>query len=331
MKTIRSIAVVIIIAFSAFLASREKVQGQQVQNSGFAFPAIGTYSNVLNYAVGSVNVVGVYISTYDTNGDESFYRGVAYESGTAPTNKYQLDQLIIVPALTSQLEGICTNTNPNIDKSKGIVVYVGCDIDNLENGVSLYDLFYNQSTIQLVKNSGGGYGVPDLSGYSTELGDSIPVYVPNLQWARVEVGYAGDTNSFEVEDVNYDPESDPIGSDGYLYLDTGYITNSSASTGGFWMKTTLFTTGTNPSLRIYNGDGNPEPELWIDKTNAVVRINGGYSGQNYELQSSSDLVHWTNFDSYSVSPVPTVPLPQFSVPMSSTSHMFFRTEMTNPL
>jgi hypothetical protein len=291
-------------------------------------------SNVTDYAVSSVNVITFYLWTYDTNGNESFYIGTSWGSNDSPTNKYQLDQLIIAPRLSYLLEKVCTNTSPNIDKSRGVFVYVGCDIGNHENGLSQYDLLYTYNNIQLVKNQDGSYSTPDLSGYSTQLGDQIPFYVPNLQWARVEVGYKGDSYPFEVDDQFYDPSSDPIGSDGYLYLDTSYITNSS-STGDFWMKITLFDSNT---FQIFDGDGNPVPEtpmvlaLNQSGTNATVTVNGGDSGRGFVLQSSAALSAWTN-----CSPVtfisPTNDLPgavssQFVYPSTNRS-LFFRTATTN--
>ena len=160
-------------------------------------------------------------------------------------------------------------------------------------------------------------------------------YVPNLQWARVEIGYKGDSYPFEVDDEFYDPGSDPIGSNGFLYLSPDDITNSATSGGIYWMKITLLDSNT---FQIFNGDGNPVPEtpmvpaLNQSGTNATVTVNGGDSGRGFVLQSSADLTAWTN-----CSPVifisPTNDLPnavpsQFVYPSTNRS-LFFRTATTN--
>jgi hypothetical protein len=170
--------------------------------------------------------------------------------------------------------------------------------------------------------------LPDLSGFSTQINPDIPLYLPNLQWARYDVGYAGDAQTFEVDDDYYDPTNDPIDSDGFLDLPTGYMSSSSTTNGRFWVKTTAFANG---RLYIWDGNGSPISELSIKKSagNAVISINGGYSDQDYLLQSSSDLVHWSAYTEYIVWPDPDS-LPQFSVPLSSAPKMFFRTVFTPP-
>lgn len=120
------------------------------QTNAFAFPAIGTYSNVLNYAVSNVTVVVFYVWAYNTNGTQNFF-GTSSSSSTGPTNKYQLDQLIIVPGLEYLLGGICTNAS--IDKSRGIIVDVLCGIVNQTIGVETYALLYSDDTVQLVEKS----------------------------------------------------------------------------------------------------------------------------------------------------------------------------------
>src|ERR1035437_2598016 len=101
------------------------------------------------------------------------------------------------------------------------------------------DLLNYVGTIQLIKNPDGSYSVPNLSSFSTQLGDPMPFYVPNLQWSRVEVGYKGDAYPFKVDDNLYNSGSSPLSSDGFVYLDTSYITNSSSSNGDLWMKINL--------------------------------------------------------------------------------------------
>ena len=211
MKTIRIIMGVLIAYF--LLASCEEANGAQ---TNYVFPAIGTVQKVTDYAAKTSTIVGILAWAYKTNGQEAYYGSATEYIGTnIITSKTQLDQFIIPGLSNIVLYNFCTNTNPKWDKSKGLVVNALCDISTSSLGLS-QDLLWCDKTIQLVKNSDGSWSVPDLSNFSTQLEDSIPFYVPNLQWARVEVGYNGDPSPFEVDDNLYDPTTDPIGSDGYL-------------------------------------------------------------------------------------------------------------------
>ena len=335
MKTIRYISA-ILIAVTVFFASCKEAKAV-ITPPTYVFPtnSIGTVQKVGDTEARSVNDIGVYIWKYDTNGVESFYTGITYESNTTPTNKYQLDKLIIVPDLVSLLHGICTNKNPNIDKSRGVFVEVTCD--TIQAVGSSEPSLYSYNTFQFIKNTDGSYSVPDLSGYSTELNSVVPFYISNLKWARVEVGDNGDSYPFEVDDVLYDPGSNPVGSDGFLYLNTSYITDSSSSNGDFWMKITLYASGVTNVFQIYNGDGNSVPETPMklgmskDSSYAYVTVSGGDSGKGFVLQWSSDLKNWTNGPVNFFSPLPEDEAfpPQFYWPLSLTNKMFFRTATTN--
>lgn len=336
MKAIRqfsscSFSLALVATIVLLLASCEKAQSQ-TKSAEFTFPPIGTVQKVTDYAVRSVNVVTIFVWVYGTNNQQLLYSTpVWYGSSANPlTNKFQLDQQIIAHELTNVLYSICTNMNPIMDKNRDVLVYAGCDIR--AGGSISYDNLYAYQTNQLVKNSNGTYSVPDLSSFSTTLNSSIPFYVPNLLWARAEVGYKGDSYPFEVDDELLDPESNPIGSDGFLYLSTDYITDSSSNNGDLCMKITLFD---NNMFQIFNGDGNHIPEtpmvlgMTRNGTNAIVAVNGGDSGRGYMLQWSSDLKHWTNSVPYFFSPVPEASAPQFTWPLAQASKMFFRTATTN--
>ncbi len=175
--------------------------------------------------------------------------------------------------------------------------------------------------------------MPNLSSFSTTLDGYISFYVPNLQWARLEIGYNGDSDPFEVDDELYDSETDPIDDEGFLEINTDYITNSASVGGTYWMKITTF----NGTFQIFNGDGNQIPETPMklgmsnDGTYATVTVNGGDSGRGYMLQWSSDLKNWTNSVPYFFLPLPEneATPPQFYRPLSQASKLFFRTATTN--
>jgi hypothetical protein len=337
MKTIRNVMSAVC-ALGILLASSREAEAQAGNsNSGstFAFPAIGTVPLVENYAARATAYVSIFAWAYKTNGQEAVYGSTGWAKGTnAVISKTQLDQQIIVPGLSIMLHNFCTNTDQTWDKSRGIIISISCIISDPNFDLSQSVLWY-YNTIQLVKNSDGSWSVPDLSGFSTQLGDPMPFYVPNAQWARAEIGYKGDTDPFEVDDDLYDPGSSPLSSDGFVYLDTSYITDSSSTNGDFWMKITLFD-GTN--FQIFDGDGNPVPEtpmvpaLNQSGTNATVTVNGGDSGRGFVLQSSADLSAWTNCSPVTfISPTNDLPgaLPsRFVYPVTNRA-LFFRTATTN--
>ncbi len=327
--------VAILIAFIVLLASHREVKaGPSPPTTNYVFPAIGTVQKVENYAATATTVVGILIWAYKTNGTEASYSGTTGYIGTnIITSKTQLDQQFIVPELSYAINYFCTNANSTWNKSKGVIVDIICIISE-PNGDASQDLLWYYNTIQLIKNSDGSYSVPNLSGLSTQLEDSIPFYVPNAEWARMEVGDNGVPDPIEVYDNLYDAGSSPLSSDGYVYLNTSYITDSSASDGDFWLKISLLD-GTN--FQIFNGDGNSVPLTPMNLNmsnagnNAYVTVNGGDSGQGFMLEWSSDLTHWTNGSVNFFSPLPEteVPSPKFTWPLSLASKMFFRTATTN--
>jgi hypothetical protein len=254
-------------------------EAQTSNLTGFTFPPIGTIQKVTDYAVRNVNVITLFTWVYNTDSQSwvMYYNVPWYGSPNYLTNKAQMDQFIATE-LTNIMSSVITNTIPNINKDKGIYLSASCGILVHDLFLLSYDNLYAYQQILLIKNPNGSYSVPDLSSFSTTLADSISFYVPNLQWARVEVGYKGESYPFEVDDELYEPGSNPIGSDRFLYLPMDYITDSSSNSGDFWMKITLFD---NNTFQIFNGDGNQIPEtpmvLALNQhgTNATVTVNGG--------------------------------------------------------
>ena len=307
----------------------------EAQTNTFTFLPIGTYSNVLNYAVSHVNVIGLDVFVWNTNNAswKAYYVQVWYASATNYViNKTQMDQQIIAAQITNVVSQIITNTNPTIDKSNGVLIYAACNFNT--NGSTSYKNFVAYEIIPLPKNPDGIYGMPDLSSFSTTLANYISFYVPNLQWARVEIGYKGDAYPFEVDDELLGPGSNPIDNEGFLEINTSYITDSSTSSGNLWMKITTF----NGTFQIFNGDGNQIPEtpmvLALNQhgTNATVTVNGGDSGRGFVLQSSAALTAWTNCSPVTfISPTNDLPnaLPSQFVYPSTNRSLFFRTATTN--
>jgi hypothetical protein len=298
--------------------------------TNYVFPAIGTLQKVTDYAVQNITVIGIYAWVYETNGSEIYYGGTTWYKGTnVVTSKTQLDQQIIVPGLSNVvLYNVCTNTDPTLDKSKGVVISVACQILT-PGGYLSQSLLWYYNTIQLVKISDGSYSVPDLLWFSTSIGSPMPFYVPSLQWARLEVGSNGFSSPFEVDDNLYKSGTSPLSSDGFLYLQTSYITNSASSGGSLWIKTTLFD-GTNV-FQIFNGDGNIVPEtplklaISTNIVNDLITATKGDSGRGFVLQSSTNLAMnvWVNCSSTTfVSPTNGVP-ELFNVP-STNNCSFFR-------
>jgi hypothetical protein len=150
----------------------------------------------------------------------------------------------------------------------------------------------------------------------------------------LEVGYNGCLSPFEVDDNLYKSGTSPLSSDGFLYLQTSYITNSASSGGSLWIKTTLFD-GTNV-FQIFDGDGNSLPEtplklaISTNGVNDLITATKGDSGRGFVLQSSTNLAMnvWANCSPTTfVSPTNGVPK-LFNVP-STNNCSFFRAVIVN--
>jgi hypothetical protein len=348
MKTIRltlELKSVILTAIVVLWASNAKAPIILPPTNAFVFPPIGTLQKISDYTVSSLSCVMIFALVYETNGQETSYGGtIWYKGSTVITNKAQLDQQYILPGLSNVvIYNFCTNSNPIYDKSKGIIVYIGCEILT-PSGLSSQDmLYYGPIKIYLVKNTDGSYSVPNLSGFATLINDSIPFYVPNLQWARLEVGNKGTSTPFAIYDNNYASGSSPISSDGFLYLSTAFITNSSSSTGNLWVKTSLIDVirlipgGSSNLFQIFNGDGNIVPEnplqlVLSEGSNSAfcLTVNGGDSGHGFVLQSSTNLARnaWNNCSSVAFVSS-TNEVPSFITILTTNICSFFRLATTN--
>jgi hypothetical protein len=300
------------------------------------FPSIGTPDKITAFAVHSVNRILVFTWAYKTNGSLVGYKGTVWYGSmgtTSPyiwgpyTNKADLDAQCII-GIDKVLSAFMTNVDSTIDKSKGL--YVQADYQAY-SGTTDLDAFYWYNKHVYLAVSNGNYTLPDLSGLSSQLNSDIPLYLPGLQWARYEIGYVGDDYPFEVDDVLYDPSTDPVDSQGFLDLPTSYMSSSSLTNGAFWMKISAFANG---KFWIWNGDGMqvPETPMKLDlsdtSSGALLTVNGGDSGLGFTVQWSPDMKHWTNGVPSFFYPLPESPAPQFLFPKDAT-HMFFRTATTN--
>ena len=301
------------------------------------FPAIGTPEKLEAFAVKTVNRIFTFAWAYKTNGQlVGFATSTWYGSfGQSPyiygpfTNKTQLDQQC-VSNIDIFLSMLITNTDPSIDKSQGLTIYVPC---KAYSGLPSLNTFYSYYTRYHLAESNGTYSLPNLSGFSTQLNSDIPLYIPDLQWARYEIGFIGDDYPSIVDDNLYEPPG-PIDSEGFLDLPTGYMSDSSSTNGDLWIKVSAFAKG---GFYIWDGDGTQVTEtpfklqMNLNNTNVTVRVSGGDSGRGFMLQSSTDLAAWTNCSPTKFVPtnaqpnlVPTL----FAYPFTNGS-VFFRTATTN--
>lgn len=303
-KVIRGF-VALVVALVALSATCVKGQQNSVTPPSTPF-LIGTPELVESNAVSKVNWVGVYVWAYKTNGQFVPYASGSWQNTNFPhraqsppyfTNKAHLDNFI-VDQLKSIMGRFLTDTNQMLhsDKSRGIAAYIRSSM--IVNGFADSLDIFTTPGYYYIKPDGtnGNYTVPSLPDFSLKLNESVPFYIPGLQWARLEIGFYGDPFPFEVDDWRLDPATDPIGSDGFLYLPTEVISNSSASNGLYSLKISVF----DGEFKSYDGDGKLLPEtpmlLGMAKngTNVIITVNGGDSGRGYRLQQSSDLRNWTN-------------------------------------
>lgn len=309
-----------------------------IPKTNYVFPSIGTLQRVTDYAVKSIYVVSIFADMYDTNGAFGMYNVVQeYIGATAMTNKAELDESVVV-GINMLLNNVCTNTSTLWRKDKGVTFNIYYYAAAATGNIS-YHVFSYIGLVQLIKNADGSYSAPSMDNYSSVLSDWIPFYVPGLRWARTEFGTNGISAPFETDDNNFAAGSGPIGSDGFLYMFTAYITNSSSSTGNLWVKTSLFD-GTNV-FQLFDGDGNILREtpfnltISYDSVNAYVTVNGGDPGRGYVVQTSGDLTdvkEWTSVGTtqfVSSKPEGQAIPPQYTFPLAPNSHGFFKTMSVN--
>jgi hypothetical protein len=294
------------------------------------FP-IGTTDKVMKYAVEKVNAIVVFAWVVDTNCQVIPYSSSGWDAGNnILTNKLQMDQTIVVPQLRSILTEILADTDPKIDKSYGLIAFVDCFMETSDESTdSIFDTPSYVYIKPAVSNS--TYVVPDLSWFSTTIARAIPFSITNLDWARVEISFPGSQYPFEIQDRRLDAVTDPISSDGFLYLPTDVITSSSTNGGAYRLKISTF----SGTFQSYDGDGHLLPEtpmrvtIGTNGVNVVIKVIGGDSGRGYYLQELDSLNNETNSGSVNfVSPL----LPNLGksfVRQATNSMMFFRTVTTD--
>ena len=304
--------------------------GGQVQGLPF-----GSMEKVEGYAVSNVNRIIIFSWYY--NNTSNNWQGFATSGWYAPsplTNKSQMDT-IIANKVASIFTNLLANTNQSIKKDKGIAIYIDCRM--AANGELALASFNTPAYVFIPPtNISGVYSVPDLSWFSTKISDKIPIYVPGLRWARLEVGNKGDSKPFEVDDNRIKGSTNVIASDGFMYLPTWAITNSSKTNGDYWLKLSLL----SKDFQNFDGDGRLIPEtplrtkIGVGNGSVIVTVSGGDSGRGYCLQNSPDQRSWSSYGSNNfVSPL-THLLPQgdtrsFVYETANNATMFFRTATTN--
>lgn len=294
----------------------------------------GSMERVETYAVSNVYVIDIW-SWYFNNTNNTWKPFMT--SGwyiTLPlTNKLQMDTAI-ASKLSNILNTLIVHTNQSIRKDSGISVYVDCSMGG--NGKSATS-FETPNYIDIAPTIVSGvYGIPNLSWFSTTMNDKVPFYIPNLKWARLEIENMDDPNAFEVDDNRIKGSTNVIASDGFMYLPTWAITNSSKLNGDYWLKLSLL----SKDFQNFDGDGRLIPEtplrtkIGVGNGSVIVTVSGGDSGRGYCLQNSPDQRSWSSYGSNNfVSPL-THLLPQgdtrsFVYETANNATMFFRTATTN--
>ncbi len=304
--------------------------GGQVQELPF-----GSMEKVENYAVQNVNSIIIF-SWYFNNTNNSWkpFINSGWYAPSPLTNKYEMDQIVIAWKLSNILNALIIHTNQSIVKSKGIQAYVDC---SMAAGGDLSQASFNTPAYVFIPptNISGTYAVPNLSWFKTKISDKIPVYVPGLRWARLETGLKDNPEPFEVNDRRLSPGDDVLHSDGFMYLYTSVIANSSKTNGDYWLKLSLLT----KDFQSFDGDGKLIPEtpfrtkIGTYGDSIAVTISGGDSGRGYYLQQSPDQRNWVNCSPITfVSPLTHI-MPQGDIQsfvyQTTNTMMFFRTVTTN--
>ena len=304
--------------------------GGQVQGLPF-----GSMEKVEGYAVSNVYLMGIFAWYY--NNTNNLWKGFmtsTYYAESSLTNKLQMDT-IITRGLSNVLNALLTSTNQSVRKDKGIQIYVD---SIMSSGEDFSQASFNTPAHIFITptNISGVYTVPDLSWFSIKICDRIPIYIPGLRWARLETGLKNNPDPFEVNDRRLSPENDVLHSDGFMYLYTSVIANSSKADGDYWLKLSLL----SKTFQSFDGDGRliPETPMRVKPTkeedSMVVTVSGGDSGRGYYLQQSPDQRNWVNCSPMTfVSPLTHIMMPQGDIQsfvyQTTNTMMFFRTAATN--
>ena len=328
MKTTRNLVAILLVAFASLFAINA---GGQV--SSFPFP-IGTPQIVESNAVSNVSAIFFWAWYCNTNGIYKTYSVPSPWYVLSPlASKYEMDQTVIASKLSNILNSIAISTNINIDKSKAVEIFVAC---RMEANVNLATASFSTPYVYIsLLFTNGVYSIPDLSWFKTQICPTVPFYIPKLKWARLEIGHTGSPDSFDVRDERIDPLMDILHSDGFMYLPTAIISNSSKTNGLYWLKLSTL----SDSFQSFDGDGTLLPEIpfgtktGMSGSSIIVNVSGGDSGRGYFLQQSSNLKNWTKcgdvqFVSQFLHLFPQGDIRTFVFP-TTNSLMFFRTATTN--
>ena len=327
MKTTRNLVAILLVAFASLFATN--AGGQQITSL-----PLGTMEKVEQYAVSNVYIIIIWTWYYNnTNNIYKPFVNSGWYAQSSLTNKLQMDT-IIAKELASILNTLLISTNQSINKDKGLEVYVDCSVG--ANGNLSSASFNTPAYVFIVPTKTNGmYSIPDLSWFKTQICPTVPFYIPKLKWARLEIGHTGSPDSFDVRDERIDPLMDILHSDGFMYLPTAIISNSSKTNGLYWLKLSTL----SDSFQSFDGDGTLLPEIpfgtktGMSGSSIIVNVSGGDSGRGYFLQQSSNLKNWTKcgdvqFVSQFLHLFPQGDIRTFVFP-TTNSLMFFRTATTN--
>jgi len=318
--------VILVIAMTALFAPNAKGQIAELP--------FGSVEKVEQYATTNIN--RIFLSAWYFNKTNSTWTPFAasdWYGGTQLTNKGQMDTMV-TNEISSIFSNFVAHTNANINKDKGLQVVGTCY--SWRNGNPRYS-FRVPYTFIIPDKTNGVYKVPqDIVWPSTKINTDIPFYISKLKWVRLEIGIAGNPIPFEVHDNRIDPTTDILSSDGFMYLPTEVIMESSKTNGLFWINLTIFH---NNSFQEFNGDGQQITEKPLRTQNSIangvvtVTVSGGDSGRAYLLLQSSNLINWTSCSPVSyVSPFthlfPGGTTQSFQY-QSTTGSLFYRTVTTN--
>jgi hypothetical protein len=277
----------------------------------------GSVEAVTAYAIPLVDTTGLAVYQIQTNGDVLYFANIGVNKTAHFNSKQELDQWF-QNGLQKGLQNILTS--PEGDRTRTYKVFAV-----VFNWDMLYTLFEYYKEFNLVCMN-GQYSTPDFSQAKMELGIKIPYRVPKIKFAILEVS---DTIGLvDIIDSRNDPNPWTGGvdeSEELLILRTAYIT------GNYGVKLVVASCDNGEDYRIYNSTGTQVAETpvvlnspQIAHGTNTVRASGGDPGRHLMLQSSIDLVSWTDVAEHVVYYTGFDGGFSYSEPVLSSPRKFFR-------
>jgi len=253
--------------------------------TGFSFPPIGTAEKVEAYAVSKINRIWIFAWAFKQDGNYQSYGANSYAIGKTPLTSIEAVNQIVHEGMQMAFTRLIADTNSSLNKSAGLRIGTICHYEYTKlDTISVYKRVEN---VPVKVDKDGFYVVPDVSWYRVDL-VSVPLLVPSLKWASLEIGTPGSEYPYQVSNL--------VVTNGLVLLPQDIVSVSATTNSYSWYRISILT---DTNLFLFDGDGNSIARtpfsIGISRygTDAVtVSISGGDYGQGFYLEQSTDGRTW---------------------------------------